>query len=85
MLDEKTLAMLGDRAAQEKLTERGELVSCPSCGADQAMVQYCMHDFWIECANCGMMSGFHSSQKIAIVHWNTRAPILTPEQIKRLK
>ena len=31
-LDEKTLALLGDRYAQKIVTDRGELLPCPFCG-----------------------------------------------------
>lgn len=30
-MDDRTLALLGDRAAQERITERGELLPCPLC------------------------------------------------------
>ena len=32
MLDDRILALLGDQAAQERMTERGELLPCPICG-----------------------------------------------------
>lgn len=34
MLDDKTRALLGDRAAQERLTAAGVLLPCPFCGSD---------------------------------------------------
>ena len=34
MIDDATLALLGDRAAQERITARGELLPCPLCGAE---------------------------------------------------
>lgn len=61
MLDDKLLAMLGDKAAAERLTERGQLVPCPL---------FCVYG---------------TSKEEVIRKWNTRAPILTPEQIKRLE
>lgn len=32
-MDDITLALLGDREAQERVTARGELLPCPLCGA----------------------------------------------------
>lgn len=31
-MDDRTLALLGDRAAQERITERGELIVLDLCG-----------------------------------------------------
>lgn len=84
-MDDKTLAMLGDRAAQERLTERGELAPCPSCHGERIKVPCVFGDFWCECEKCGTMSGFRNSAKDALESWNTRAPIITTEQIKRLE
>lgn len=32
-MDDIKKAMLGDREAQQRLTEKGELIFCPKCGA----------------------------------------------------
>lgn len=32
-MNDITLALLGDHAAQERITERGELLPCPLCGS----------------------------------------------------
>lgn len=37
MLDEKVRAMLGDKAAQDRFTERRELLPCPCCGGEPKM------------------------------------------------
>lgn len=99
MLDDKTLAMLGDRDAQERLTERGELLQC-TFGCTCIDVHTIRHNRFplgergwkttIECKCCFSTVTFFSkdreeSEKNAIRLWNTRAPILTPEQIKRLE
>lgn len=84
-LTDAQLALLGDRAAQERVTERGELLPCPICGENEIKSCYVMGDFWFQCNKCGCGCGFHSSEKIARNDWNTRSPILTPEQIKRLE
>lgn len=78
-------AMLGDRSAQERITERGELLPCPFCGKcpeEKAIVGAGL--FYLEC-NCGKETPCYESSKEAIKAWNTRAPLLTPEQIERLE
>ena len=49
------------------------------------------HDGWGDCILCtdgfnGVMGGMlFNTVKEAIMRWNTRAPLLTPEQIERLE
>ena len=113
-MDDRTLALLGDRAAQERITERGELLPCPFCGGEVKIIlcddegnhhgdEY-ENDPWSgigfmlyhdenQNADCtiaheeGGQFGrwIYDTRKEAIKAWNTRAPILTPEQIKRLE
>lgn len=99
-MDEIKLALLGDRAAQERITERGYLLPCPFCGkkpSTRAKTTPGFFNAYIICFECGvekrvgaelMDSDFSTVQNCidkAIELWNTRAPILTPEQIKRLE
>lgn len=87
-LTDTQLALLGDRAAQERITERGELLPCPWCKLDNIEIDdvfsssNCYYGICLECASSGP-SGV--SKEKAIRNWNTRSPILTPEQIKRLE
>lgn len=105
-MDDRTLALLGDRAAQERITERGELLPCPLCVSTPTIkvqeVEYGLSGTIIRCNKCGL-SLYSPSKKaelisgavrnapienhtmIGIKRWNTRAPVLTPEQIKRLE
>lgn len=86
-MDDRALALLGDRAAQERITERGELLICPFCGGE-AMVEYDTinpFEYAVFCGDCGVMPTTSEDEKVARKIWNTRAPILTPEQIKRLE
>lgn len=39
MLTDKELALLGDREAQERLTEAGVLLPCPHCNAPAEMLK----------------------------------------------
>lgn len=97
-LTELQLAILGDHAAQERLTERGELLPC-HCGGKSYIVCYEKQGVpsgdsgyvsSIKCSECGAELRRWALKKkwaweSATKAWNTRAPILTPEQIKRLE
>lgn len=84
MLEEKTRALLGDKEAQRRFTEKGIVLDCPCCGGKA--------DSWedtgnwkgfVQCVDCELTIE-STSKSAAIAEWNTRAPILTPEQIKKL-
>lgn len=97
-MDDKTLALLGDRAAQDRITERGELLPC-HCGCEKQLMNVVRstnifgEKGWksiIQCNLCFSTSTrFSKTKKLAEkegrLAWNTRVPILTPEQIKRLE
>lgn len=55
-MDDVRLALLGDKAAQERLTERGELLPCPFCGgkaeAKTQKQQYGISGTVIKCRQC---------------------------------
>lgn len=81
-------AMLGDHEAAARLTERGVLIPCPCCKGE-AMVF--MQDWWYGC-KCKDVScqefdktADYGNEYYAIKAWNTRAPLLTPEQIDMLE
>ena len=82
-------ALLGDHAAAERLTERMELLPCPGCGeiyrVSVATVERILPEFWGKCWSCGFCGPIESSVTKAVSEWNTRAPILTPEQIEALE
>ena len=93
-MDDRTLAILGDRAAQERITERGELLPCPKCRGeadrhkkteDWLGVGFSMTGYTVFCKECKISVQYAKTQEEADLDWNTRAPILTPEQIKRLE
>ena len=56
MMDDKTLALLGDRAAAERLTEAGVLLECPCCGGTAALAYgsgpYYMFNVRVKCKTC---------------------------------
>ena len=79
MLDDKTLALLGDREAAERLTAVGVLLECPFCGGNAEE-----QDNWIFCITCGV--GYEEfNQEESRKAWNTRTPVLTPAQLALLK
>lgn len=81
-LDTIKLALLGDKAAQERLTERGELLPC-RCGAKGEIITMakCGENRWkpavIRCPKC--------HYEACLTVWNTRAPVLTPEELEIFK
>lgn len=132
MLTDTQLALLGDHAAQDRLTYRGELLPCPHCKGNgklsfkdhkfvgqnfygdkklvyrvQVICNKCRsrgkpiftaplinpNPYLTKWGNCyantevckNETNKFSEYVKSAIREWNTRAPILTPEQIKRLE
>ena len=100
MLDNKTIALLGDKAAAERLTERRKLLPCPFCGVQpttRVRVKAQCLEMSAKCFKCGVertvrvdicdteFNKLYDGMMLLIKVWNTRAPILTPEQIKRLE
>ena len=80
-------AMLGDHEAAARLTEQGMLLECPFCGGE-AMVEYDTtepFEYAVFCGDCGVMPTTSEDEQVARLAWNTRAPLLTPEQIERLE
>ena len=85
------LAMLGDRSAQERLTERGLLLPCPFC-ANENVLFIEQEDIGIDnetfgfifCPKCKFSSD--TFLKLNALHkWNTRSPILSAEELERLE
>lgn len=79
MLDDKVLALLGDREAAERLTAAGVLLECWRCGGIPDVQE--LHTggkpiYAVSCQNhyCGAYGCAHFTEKKAIEYWNTRAP-----------
>lgn len=90
MMDDKRLALLGDRDAQERMTQRGELLPCWRCG-EKAEIER-IHTggkpiYAVSCKAhcCGACGCAHDTKANAIAYWNTRAPVLSAEELERLK
>lgn len=82
MLDEKTRALLGDKEAQRRFTERGELLPCPSgCKLGVLHSIDSCRTVYAVCPECGFRTRSYHHVKFAIMQWNNRAPIVTPGRI----
>lgn len=92
MLDEKTRALLGDREAQEAITARWELLPC-FCGRNPNLSTTALSSApgvyaTLQC-DCGIIMNVYGEVTTETVlklirKWNTRAPLLTPEQMAML-
>ena len=97
MLTDITRALLGDREAAERLTEQGVLIPCPICGAEidrRTVKAVCMlSEFrpgrWNFMHFCNEENNnitiYGESEAEVIMGWNTRAPILSAEEMERLE
>ena len=90
-MDDKTLALLGDSAAQERITERGELLPCHCGGKMEIMDPKGISEYPADiyyrprCKECFAVGAAGRTAKQAIKFWNTRAPILSAEELEGLK
>lgn len=89
MLDDKTRALLGDHEAAQRLTDAGVLIPC-KCGRTPHVKQYrwpwgAPDTFGVVC-DCGIQDyRFFTNKNSAIREWNTRAPILSAEEMEILE
>ena len=80
-------ALLGDRAAQERLTENGVLIPCAHCGGTEILEASSMRSIWYFCSSdgCEAIGPSACSEYEARLAWNSRAAILSPEQLDALE
>ncbi len=92
-MDDKTRALLGDREAAKRLTDAGVLLPCWRCGGQAYAEDWvCGYEngTTVKCAAChaavceGVEGGDEWHER-AIKAWNTRAPILSAEELQRLE
>lgn len=69
-----------------RLAEQGVLIPCPFCGG-RGMARYFdgKGAKWVSCEYCAVDGAIDDAKKVALQNWNTRAPLLTPEQIDMLE
>lgn len=92
-MDDAKKAMLGDCEAQKRLTYQGVLLPCVCCGNETVIETKIVRDgifkkrkvFRGFCKKCRSATPWNESLLSVIASWNTRAPLLTTEQIKRLE
>lgn len=86
-------ALLGDKEAARRLTEKGVLLGCPHCGkaACISVDPECEPDsigrkwaYTVVCGTCCATSGLCFSAEMARLTWNTRAPILSAREMEML-
>lgn len=86
-MDDIKLALLGSEEAAQRLTDAGVLVPCPFCGGE-AMVEYDTiepFEYTVFCGDCGVMPTTSEDEQVARLAWNTRAPILSESELKKLE
>ena len=89
MTDEQK-AMLGDHEAAQRLTEKGVLLGCPFCKGEVRRVIGVMGLNFFKCRKCGAVVSFdndyfNTHPNEARLAWNTRAPILSAEEMEMLE
>ena len=90
MLDDVTLALLGDREAQERITARGEPLPCWRCGGEAEVQEVRTGGkpvYAVSCKKhyCGAYGCAHPTKQYALAYWNTRAPILSSREMEMLE
>lgn len=84
MTDEKA-ALLGDKEAARRLTEAEVLLACPFCAGKAKVVEILPGGYLVKCGACEMLGPMSGDNKSARLAWNTRAPILSAEEMEMLE
>ena len=87
-MDDIKLAMLGNKEAAKRLTDAGERLPCPFCGSREIIVFQNEKDgakHWANCMDCLSFGPRGMSKYSALLAWNTRAPILSESELKKLR
>ena len=89
-MDDIKLAMLGNREAAKRMTEQGVLAPCAFCkGKVRRVIGFGELNFF-KCRKCGAVVSFdnyyyNTHKNEAITAWNTRAPILSAEEMEMME
>ena len=89
-MDDIKLALLGDHEAAKRLTDAGVLVPCPMCNGESLLNTWRMeaqrkNPAVVKCSKCGLETRVYDRIKDARLAWNTRAPILSAEEMEMLE
>ena len=82
-MDDIKLAMLGNKDAAKRLTDAGVLLPCPGCRRNEIRYHARMMRVELEC-QCGFIVAGDNKEEVTEI-WNTRAPILSAEELQRLE
>lgn len=82
-MDDIKLALLGNKEAAKRLTDAGVLLPCPGCRGEDTKHRAVMACVMIECL-CGFMAAGYDLEEARQI-WNTRAPILSAEEMEMLE
>ena len=88
MLTDIQRAMLGDHEAAKRLTEQGVLLPCAHCKGRAVLVEGTLQApgrYSAVCGECFTATTWRVAKEDAIGRWNTRAPILSAEEMERLE
>ena len=86
-MDDVKLALLGNKEAAKRLTEAGVLVPC-CCGRKAHIKKrdkIIAYKVCCESISCGNETMWWPDEATAIRVWNTRAPILSESELKKLE
>ena len=98
-MDDVKLALLGDKEAEKRLTDAGyfkasgdlALCRCPFCGSEDVVYERYLHTAgyrWrVVCTSCmaSIDPGYAQQRSMVQRMWNTRAPILSAEEMESLE
>ena len=98
-MDDVRAALLGDHEAAKRLTEKGyfkasgdlALCRCPFCGSEDVVYERYLHTAGYRWRVVGMecmasIDPGHAQQRRTVQQlWNTRAPILSEIELKKLE
>ena len=84
-MDDIKLALLGNQEAAKRLTDAGVLLACPGCGESRIKICYVFCDNFGMCKTCDWTGPMRNTDYEARLAWNTRALILSAEEMEMLE
>ena len=88
VLTNEKRALMGDREAAKRLTDAGVLLLCPMCRGKARVRSERYYQPNVRrnviCMKCFTSSGWYKTEHEARLAWNTRAAILSAEEMEML-